>query len=370
MRPLLALLLLPVAVRAADPPPIRLNQIQVVGTHNSYHIAPCAEVKKLMAVAKKSWPDEADYTHRPLAEQFGDLGVRQIELDVFADPKGGLFAKPSAYRVLTDRKTDAGPNPNAGGVLDKPGFKVLHVQDVDYLTTVPTLDDALKQVRDWSMAHPKHVPICVLLELKDESYPLLPTKPVKFDGKQLDAVDVAIRAVFDRAHLFAPDDLRGDAKDLPTAIRGRGWPTLDAVRGKVFFALDNGGRIRDEYLKGRENLKGRAMFAEATDAKQPAAAWFKVNDPVKDFARIRKLVAAGFLVRTRADESTRQARENDTARRDKALASGAQFVSTDFPEPREEWSAYAVRFPGGVTVRANPVSGKGFTGEQEPKAKR
>jgi len=369
MRLLLALLSLPAVAVAADPPAIRLNQIQVIGTHNSYHVAPSAEVKKLLAAAKKSWPDEVDYTHRPLAEQFGDLGVRQVELDVFADPAGGLFAKPSAFGMIAAAGKVPGPNPNAGKVLDKPGFKVLHVQDVDYLSTVPTLDAGLKQIRDWSKANPRHVPICVMLELKDQAIPLLPTKPVKFDGKQLDAVDAAILAVFDRKHLFTPDDLRGEAKDLPTAIKGRGWPKLDDVRGKVFFALDNEGGIRDAYLKGHENLKGRAMFAGATDEKHPAAAWFKVNDPEKDFGRIQKLVAAGFLVRTRADEPTRHARANDTAKRDKALASGAQFVSTDFPEPRTEWSEYAVRFPGGVKVRANPVCGKDFKGELEPTAK-
>ncbi len=367
----IALLTLSTLADAADPPAIRMNQIQVVGTHNSYHVAPTAEVKKLMAAAKKSWPDEVDYTHRPLPEQFGELGVRQIELDVFADPKGGLFAKPSAFVALTDANKDAGPNPNAGKMLDKPGFKVLHVQDVDYLTTVPTLDAALKRVREWSQANPKHVPICVMLELKDTAHLLLPTKPVKFDAEQLDAVDAAIRAVFDDRHLFTPDDLRGDAKDLPTAIRQRGWPKLGAVRGTVFFALDNDGGIRDAYLKGRENLNGRAMFAGAQDEKHPAAAWFKVNDPMKDFDRIRKLVTAGFLVRTRADESTMQARKNDTARRDKAFASGAQFVSTDYPEPRTEWSAYAVRFAGGRSARVNPVSGKDIqdAGALEPKAK-
>lgn len=367
MRPLLTLLVLPAVVVAADPPAIRMNQVQVIGTHNSYHISPVAEVRKLLAVAKPSWGEEVEYTHRPLPEQFGELGVRQVELDVFADPDGGLYAKPSAFSTLIDAKKDPGPHPNIDKVLDKPGFKVLHVQDVDYLSTVPTLEAGLKQIRDWSRANPKHVPILVLLELKDQAIPLLPTKPVKFDGKQLDAIDAAILAVFDRKHVLTPDDVRGDAKDLPTAIKEHGWPKLDAVRGKVFFALDNDGGMRDEYLKGHENLKGRVMFAGATDEKHPAAAWFKVNDPVKDFDRIRKLVASGFLVRTRADEGTKQARTNDTTRREKALASGAQFVSTDYPEPRKEWSEYAVRFPDGVRVRPNPVSGAGFKGEQEPK---
>lgn len=369
MRPILVMVLSPLIAVSAEPPVIRMNQIQVIGSHNSYHIAPAPEVRKLLGEARKSWSDEVDYTHRPLPEQFEKLGIRQVELDVFADPEGGLFAKPSAIGTLMAAKKDPGPHPNDKKVLEKPGFKVLHIQDVDYLSTVPTLEVGLKQIRDWSQAHPKHVPICVLLELKDSAIPLLPTRPVKFDLSQLDAVDEAIRAVFDRTHLFTPDELRNTAKDLPTAIRERGWPKLDDVRGKVFFALDNEGAMRDLYLKNHENLQGRVMFVSAKDDQQPAAAWFKVNDPEKQFDRIQKLVAGGFLVRTRADEPTHHARTNDTTKREKALASGAQFVSTDFAEPRKEWSEYVVRFPDGVKVRPNPVSGKAFTGEQEPKLK-
>ena len=65
----------------------------------------------------------------------------------------------------------------------------------------------------------------------------------------------------------------------------------------------------------------------------------------------------GFLVRTRADAGTTEARSNDTRRRDQALASGAQFISTDYPEPNPAFSPYAVRFDNGIAVRINPVNG-------------
>src|SRR5436190_3050018 len=58
---------------------LRLNQIQVLGSHNSYHGAPypqiLAELRRnnLSVVA-----DSLDYGHRPLPAQL-DLGVRQIE---------------------------------------------------------------------------------------------------------------------------------------------------------------------------------------------------------------------------------------------------------------------------------------------------
>src|SRR3954468_12012434 len=235
----LTVLLAAATLRADD---LRLNQIQVIGSHNSYHVAPAPAVMDLIAVTGKSRAESLDYTDRPLAEQFGQLGIRQIELDIYADPKGGLYSKPAARGMVAKNGKDAGPDPNAGGVLDKPGFKVLHVPDIDYVSTVPTFAAGLKQVRDWSKTHPRHVPIMVLVELKDDAVPLMPTRPIPFDAELLDAVDAEIRAVFKADELIMPDSVRGDGTSLPEVIRKQGWPKLDAVRGKVMFCLDNTGK--------------------------------------------------------------------------------------------------------------------------------
>ncbi len=98
------------------------------------------------------------------------------------------------------------------------------------------------------------------------------------------------------------------------------------------------------------------MFASVAETNA-AAAWMKINDPVQDFAKIQKLVKAGFLVRTRADADLQEGKANDTGRREKAFASGAQFISTDYPEPDARHSIYQVRFANGMVARANPVSG-------------
>ena len=106
------------------------------------------------------------------------------------------------------------------------------------------------------------------------------------------------------------------------------------------------------------------MFA-SVGPEHPAAAWMKINDPVADFDRIQRMVRDGFLVRTRADADTKEARSNDTFRRDKALASGAQFVSTDYPEPRPDFSGYRAHLPGGVVARTNPLIGPRTDADQE-----
>ena len=336
--------------------PIRLNQIQVIGTHNSYHIAPAPNVFGLAGPRGPEFGKGLDYGHRPLAEQFTRLGVRQVELDLFADPKGGRYAKPAARLILEKMGRDPGPDPDEGGQLRVPGPKIFHIQDIDFRSNVATFAEALHQIRNWSQANPDHVPILVQIELKETPIFGLPTRPAKFGSTGLDTVDREIRAIFPPETLLTPDDVRGEFPTLPEALQKKGWPTLDEVRGRVMFGLDIDASTRDLYLMNHPALSGRVMFVPV-EPDHPAAAWTIVNDPIKDFDKIQSLVRAGLLVRTRADADTLQARRNDPTQREKAFASGAQFISTDFPEPRLEFSPYEVRLPRHVVARANPLIG-------------
>ena len=335
---------------------VRLNQIQVIGTHNSYHQLGHPSLRALMAKVAPNETAGLEYGHRPLSEQF-DLGIRQIELDCFADPAGGLYAHPRGVEWARAAGLPEVPNQDPNGELLRPGIKVMHVQDIDYMTSVLTLMDGLRQVREWSAKHPRHLPIFILLELKEDAPAPLLTKPLPFDEKQLDELESEILSVFKRDRIVTPDSVRGKETTLPEALRKHGWPRLDSVRGKVMFGLDNGGALRDLYLKGHSALEGRLIFV-SVPAENPAAAWMKENDPVEGFDRIQALVKAGFMVRTRSDADTIEARKNDTRRREKAFASGAQFISTDYREPNPAFSNYSVHFEGDAVARMNPVAGK------------
>jgi hypothetical protein len=335
---------------------VRINQTQVIGTHNSYHLRGPESLHRLITNYAPGLAQELDYGHRPLAEQFSRLGIRQIELDCFADPQGGLYAEPRGPKAAAALGLPPVPDHDPEHRLRAPGLKVMHAQDIDYFSTVLTLKEGLQQVRAWSDQHPRHFPIFILLELKEDR--LLPqlTQPAPFDERELDALDAEILSVFPREKILAPDDVRGKEASLPEALRKHGWPTLKAARGKVMLGLDNPGAVRDRYLKGHPALEGRLLFVSVPPT-HPAAAWMKENNAIGDFDQIQDLVKRGFLVRTRADSGTRAARANDTRRRDQALASGAQFVSTDYPEPNPALSPYAVRFENGIVVRINPVNG-------------
>jgi hypothetical protein len=338
---------------------VRLNQLQMLGTHNSYHIQPREEVIEVLRTQafESDWGRNLEYTHRPLSEQLADLGIRQIELDVFADPEGGHYAQPLGLDL-------AGHDPEGpDSVMQEPGYKVLHVQDIDYRSRCPTLVGCLEEVRGWSLKNPGHVPVMVLIEVKDGALPdtlgLDFTKPIPVGQEELDALDEEIRTVFREDHLITPDDVRGEHETLEEAIQTEGWPTLEEAQGRVILALDNTERHRDLYLKGHPSLRDRVLFVSSPPG-EPSAAFIKMNDPLgENTARIRDRVEAGYLVRTRADVPTRQARSGDTTRQEAALSSGAQYVSTDYPKPSPFGSEYVVTLPGadGISARCNPVNG-------------
>lgn len=334
-----------------DTSPVRMNEVQYLGTHNSYHLRLRDDLFALLSNFDAELALTLDYEHVPLQEQFGAQGIRQIELDVFHDPEGGLYANHNALTLIGEDVASGIPE------LDEPGLKVLHVQEVDYETTCYTFKSCLMEVKQWSDANPGHLPITVLVEAKDaviEDPGIGFVIPLPFDAAALDGIDEEIRAIFPEDRLITPDFVRGDAQSLEAVILNEGWPLLEAVRGRIMFALDNGGAIRDLYTEGHPALAGRVMFTDSAPGT-PEAAFAKRNDP-SDFEAIQALVAQGYIVRTRADADTVQARTGDTTRREEALESGAQLVSTDYPVPDPRFTDYQVSIPGGFIARCNPVN--------------
>jgi hypothetical protein len=333
---------------------IRINQIQVIGTHNSYHagIAP-SETK----IWQAKYPDAykgLEYSHPPLTVQF-DAGVRQIELDVFADTKGGLYAHPSGPGMVAAAGLPADPPFDPNGIMSKPGFKVMHVQDVDYRSTCQPFTACLEEVRQWSHAHPNHIPIFILVETK-EGLPkgLNLTVPEPFTSPVFDALDAEIRSVFPPSELITPDDVRGSYPTLNAAILAGNWPLLSSARGKVVFLMDQ-RPVEAIYLEGHPSLKGRVIFTNAP-AGAPDAAFTEMNDGPA--GAISALVRQGYLVRARTDADTKEARTNDTARRDAMIASGAQLLSTDYPanEPAKWPGHFSVSLPGHLIARCDPIN--------------
>ena len=331
---------------------LRMNQIQIVGSHNSYHagLGP-NEMAWLRSVNPRS-ADALDYRHPALQTQL-DAGVRQLEIDIYGDAKGGLFANPAGPSLAVKAGFPLDPPFDPQGLMRKPGFKVLHVQDIDFRSNCQPFVECLGLIREWSQRHPGHLPIYVLVENKDGA-PRAEgmTTPEKLTVDTFTALDAEIRSVFKPSELITPDDVRGNHKTLEEAVLSAGWPTLASARGKVVFLLDQ-RRVCPLYTAGHPSLEGRVLFTNGQPGT-PDAAFTEVNDSETNPNLIPDLVRKGYLVRTMTDPGPAGVRANETKRVKIAMASGAQILSTDYPYDEAAASGFAVKFDAG-NARCNPV---------------
>jgi Phosphoinositide phospholipase C, Ca2+-dependent len=339
---------------------LRINQIQVIGSHNSYHSGIAPSERKLIEQQNPKAMRALDYAHAPLADQLNG-GVRQLEIDIYADSKGGRYSHPAIVGKVAEAGLPADPDFDPQHEMDKPGFKVMHVLDVDQRSSCHTFIACLTTIRAWSQQHPQHVPIFILVETKQgrEGATPQPHSPEPFTSETFDALDAEIRSVFSPNEMITPDQVRGSYDTLPEAIQSAsgnktgGWPTLESARGKVIFLMDQ-RPVGPVYTQGHPSLRGRVIFTNAVPGS-PDAAFTEENSGTK--AEIDALARQGYLIRTRTDDGTEEARTNNRTRADIALSSGAQMLSTDYPssEP-SRWTGFFVGLPHGAVARCNPVT--------------
>ncbi len=317
MRPWLALALVACSSKTADPAPpddaephydypldaeLRVDQLQAKSTHNSYHV-------ETPGNTLIDW----HYSHQPLDVQLDKLGVREVELDLHLED----------------------------GVMH-----VFHLKAIDEQTTCFLFTDCLATIKRWSDGHRGHHLLVVQMETKGgiagayEPY--------------FDELHREILAVWPEKRILTPAKLQGGYGSIKEALQKRGWPTLGETRGMILFGMDERGDIQDAYTHGHKDLAGRLVFPDS-DPADPYAAFAVANDPTADADRIKGCLAAHMLVRTRADADGAEAAKNDTARQKAAVASGAHFVSTDFPA-KVAGMDYWFDLAGGTPSRCNPLT--------------
>lgn len=306
----------PWALHTSD---ILLNQLQVIGTHNSFHKRPDPS---MMALVRPFLPGEAeswDYTHEPLDVQL-ERGIRSLELDVFA------FVS---------------------------GFRVMHVPIFDEESNCPDFRECLRTVMAWSEQHPNHLAISMIIDFKINetiftNEPLLP-----FDISMLEAFEQTILEIIPQSRLLTPDDVRRNFPTLREAVQTQGWPSIKDTVGKFYFVLHNQSELRAAYTKDRPSLQGRLMFVNSSPDREDAA--FSVLDNPYD-KRIAEYIDKGMIIRTRADAGLREGNRGDISRKEQALRSGAQIICTDFPNGRAHpTTGYVVTVDTRFSARCNPI---------------
>ncbi|MFL6446857.1 MAG: phosphatidylinositol-specific phospholipase C1-like protein [Bryobacteraceae bacterium] len=324
----------------------RMNQIRVLGSHNSYKQRIDAPLVDLLRERIGKKVNGLEYSHIPIEAQL-DRGLRGLEIDVVYDPQGGLYAHPKGLALEKEKGLET-PAYDPQGLMGKPGFKVIHVPDLDFRANVYTFQQELVILKKWSDAHPHHLPISITMNAKDDGIKQPGyVQPLPFDRAAFDTWDAEILKGLGRGKLITPDDVRGSHPTLEAAVLAQDWPKLEWSRGKFLFVLDEKGKKMKTYIEGHPSLKGRVMFVNEEEGK-PEAAVRIVNEPRQDWAYIQYLVRSGYLVRTRADADTVEARKGDYSRWKAALISGAQIISTDYYDPDPALNTgYHVQLPGG-----------------------
>jgi len=332
------------------PDNVKMNRIQVIGSHNSYKRAIDPLLFRVFQQRDSVSASKLDYEHISLTGQL-DMGLRNLEIDVYADEKGGRYAHPKGLDWAKGQ-----PAYDEAGIMNEPGFKVLHVPDLDFRNDYLTLKNCLAALKAWSEKHPDHLPVFITLEPKDgaSQNPEM-TVPEPFTEKVFDQLDSALIAGLGKEHLITPDMVRGKYKTLEEAVLHDNWPTLKQAKGRFAFILDNKDSKRDLYIAGHPSLKGRVVFANA-DPGTPEAAMMIINNSTQP--EIKDLVANGYIIRTRADSDTREARLNDKSHFEAACNSGAQIITTDYYLKSTHFkSDYEISFEGKRYARLNPAFG-------------
>lgn len=105
--------------------------------------------------------------------------------------------------------------------MKTPGFKVLHIPDIDFRSHCPTFKACLTDVNNWSQSHKDHLPIIITINPKTSGLDRPGfAKVLPFDKDVLNALDKEIRDVLSEERLITPRQVKGKS------------------RGKILFVFD------------------------------------------------------------------------------------------------------------------------------------
>ncbi len=333
---------------------IPINQIRIIASHNSYKKKPHPKVLRFLKkfqdkLGDQNNPDFIDYGHLPFSEQFDNYGIRGIELDVNYDPKGGQYKRRRVNLFLFGQRQRL-----KGKALKKPGFKILHISDVDFETNYLTLKSALEALKSWSDLHPDHFPIYINLEAKG-SHPADESKALKrlgfkkcipFDRRAFLDLEQEISATLSPDQIFKPSDFKKSYSSLQGRVVAEGWPLLEEVRGKFIFILEGNNKHLYRTFE-------RPLFFQYGNQSDANTVFLLRNNPIASEREIRELNSE-FIVRTRSDAGSVESRSNNYDTWNAALRSGAQIISTDYYKADERWSSYKIGFKNGFFELLRP----------------
>ena len=281
---------------------VRFNEVAYIATHNSYQLDSVPSYKKLFRDLETVTFGLVDgglpeYCSDTLTEQF-NVGIRSIELDIETVVDG-----------------------------DDVSFVCSHSPLLDMTSTCYDFRLALEEIKMWSDANPRHLPITVIVEPKE--FFLLEYGMRFMNVKYANEIDRLIVEVFGDK-LITPAMMMGEHASLKEMREANDWMTLEECAGKVVVLLHDTDGVTSKYIGQDESIKTQAMFPmlRYADRDKDYASFLLVNKPKEIAEYSQELIfEKNLVIRTRVDS---YGSYNEEDRR-LTLESGAQILSTDYP---------------------------------------
>lgn len=279
---------------------VKINEIAVIGTHNSYQLLATPQkralenVRSFLSVGKKG--GNRNFEMDTYTEQL-EKGVRKLEIDV--------------------ETVDDGENVS---------FIVTHKPITDNVSSAYDFAKGLEEIAMWSDNNPGHIPVYLLIEPKGEVDNINNMKNFSYEySLELDKI---IRDVLgDR--LLTPQKAMGEYESLEEMRMADSWPTLKEASGKIIVLL-HPCDVTDEYINADTTVSSQAMFPVLgfEDIDKSYASFILNNDCEEAMKNNKKTVdEKNLMVRSRADNYPDFSEEAYSI----ADKCGSHIITTDYP---------------------------------------
>ena len=279
---------------------VKINEIAVIGTHNSYQLLGTLPkrglMKALQIISFGAVENKAVFEMDTFTAQL-ERGVRNLEIDIEAvDSEGDV------------------------------SFIVAHKAILDNVSSAYDFAKGLEEIALWSDNNPGHLPVYLLIEPKGDVPPINNMK--NFSLSYALELDKVIRRTLGE-RLLTPEEARGEFVSLEEMRTADRWPTLKEAAGKI-IVLMHPCDVTQEYIDSDASIGTQAMFPmlRFEDIDKPYASFILDNDPEGAAENNKKTVDENnLMVRTRADDYP----DFSDERYKFANECGSHIITTDYP---------------------------------------
>ena len=294
---------------------VKINEIAVIGTHNSYQMTEtlCNRMmmKMLNIITFGAVQDKTAFEMDTFTDQL-EHGVRNLELDIeTADDNGDI------------------------------SFVVTHHPLLENVSSAYDFSKALEEIALWSDNNPGHLPVYLLVEPKSLVPPINNLKSFTVEYA-LELDNIIRQTLGDR--LLTPKDAMGEYSSLEDMRMNDSWPTLESAAGKIIVLMHTCD-VTPEYIAVDETISIQAMFpmVGVADTDKSYASFILANKPASAAKKRSKTIdEKNLMVRTRADSYP----DFNDERYEYAKECGSQIITTDYPPRTVRENEHTYTFDG------------------------